>query len=238
MRRARQRRTVVTIAASVAAHVAVLGVVAIQAPQLRIPDEPGGPPTPIIPILILPKAPPSQPGGPPTPVQLHRRAPRHAQAAPPIAPLVTTAAKEPARPAAAPSLDGFRVRDEPPGREVQTALRGRVGCANPDAANLSRAERVACEELLGAGARDAPFPGLGIDRDKARELDASAARREADYRYKRLEPRMRPRNPGEQLEWDDQRSPPAGDPHLKGMGGSAKDYGGGKNDRSEAKVPF
>ena len=57
LRLSRQSRTAITLAASTAAHVAVLALMAIHAPQLRIPDEPGGPPTPIIPILILPKAP-------------------------------------------------------------------------------------------------------------------------------------------------------------------------------------
>lgn len=238
MRTARQRRTAITLAASLAAHAVVLSVVALQAPQLRIPDEPGGPPTPVIPILILPKAPPAEPGGPPTPIQLHRRAPRNAQEPLPVAPLVTPAAEPPAAPQAPAANPAFQVRDEPLGRDVQAALRARVGCANPDAAGLTRAERVACEEMLGRGAAEAPFLGLGLGRDKARELDAAGARKESDYKYKRLEPRMQPRTPGDQLRWDDQRSPPAGDPHMKGIGGSAKDYGGGKNDRPEAKIPF
>jgi hypothetical protein len=123
---------------------------------------------------------------------------------------------------------------------MQAALRGRVGCANRDAANLTRAERVACDELLAAGAGNASFPGLGLSREKTQALDAAAARRESDYQYKRLGPRMRPRNPNEQLEWDTDasRSPPAGDPRMKGIGSSPKDLGGGKNDRSEMKIPF
>lgn len=229
MRHARQRRTAVTIAASVVAHGLVLGVVAMQSPQLRIPEEMGGPPAPIIPILILPKAPPSQPGGPPTPVRLHRRVQRHMLTEVPVAPLVTPAAKDQARPAPAPPLDPFAVRDEPPGREMQAALRGRVGCANPDAANLSRAERVACDELLAAGAGTTPFTGLGLSRDKAQALDAAGARREADYRYKRGEMPSRPREPGSQLEWDKYRGPPGQAGALAGKLG---------NDRPAATVPF
>ena len=79
---------------------------------------------------------------------------------------------------------------------------------------------------------------MPFDAEVRARLDADAARRESDYRYKRMEPRMRPRNPNEQLEWDTQRSPPAGDPRLKGIGSSPKDLGGGKNDRSEMKIPF
>jgi hypothetical protein len=213
-----------------AAHVAVLGVVAMQSPQLRIPEEAGGPPTPIIPILILPKAPPSEPGGPPTPVQLHRRSPRHAQAPSPVAPLVTEAAREtPARAAPSPALDRFRVLEEAPGPDLRATLRGRVGCANPSSARLSRAEREACEESFASGARDAPFTGLGLSRDKARALDQAAARREADYRYKRSEKLSRPREPGSQLEWDGYRGPPGQAEALAGELG---------NDRPKATKPF
>lgn len=68
---------------------------------------------------------------------------------------------------------------------MRAALRhGTVGCANPQAVGLTRAERELCDEKFGKGAKDAAFAGLGLNPDKQRLLDATGARKDADYRYK------------------------------------------------------
>ena len=68
-------RRLAAIAGSAVAHLAVLTVVALHAPTLFIPSEPGGPPEPIIPVLLMPRLPPPAPstGVKPGPIRLHRR---------------------------------------------------------------------------------------------------------------------------------------------------------------------
>jgi hypothetical protein len=74
---------------------------------------------------------------------------------------------------------------EGPKGDVRTALRqGTVGCANPTAAGLNRAERDHCNEVFGKGTKDAQFVGLGLSPDKQKLLDAAGAKKEADYQYK------------------------------------------------------
>jgi hypothetical protein len=50
---------------------------------------------------------------------------------------------------------------------------------------LSREEREACQERLGAGARDAPFIPPPMDPRKRQAFDETAAKKEAYQRYKR-----------------------------------------------------
>jgi hypothetical protein len=74
-----------------------------------------------------------------------------------------------------------------PKGDVRQALRqGPVGCANPDAVGLTKAERDLCDEKFGKGVRTAPTYATGTEltADKRRLLDAQAAQREAEYRYK------------------------------------------------------
>jgi hypothetical protein len=181
-------RTYGIAAASLAAHAALLAVLAVYAPKLRVPEWKSGPPPAIIPVLIMPRVPPpaAQPGAKPEPIRLHRRPQRFAEPPPPVKPLV--APEEEARRAA--STPGPRTLNLPgPGEAVaanaRNALRGRLGCANPDAVGLTPAEREACERRFAAGAKGAAFPGLGIDSDKAAGLDAAAAQKERDYKYRR-----------------------------------------------------
>lgn len=220
----RTRRTYAIVAASLAVHAALLAVVAVQTPHLRAPLQPSGPPEPVIPVLIMPRVPPpaSDPGGEPTPIRLHRRPQRFNLEDLPLAPLLTpqaeASAPEPVEPTDR-TLTLPRPEDAVAER-ARTALRSRRNCDDPA---LTRAERQACLERFAAGARDAPFPGLGVDRDKARELDAAVRRREQDFRYKRGEP-----GPATPVpyggDWDNTRSPPAGD-RNKGMGASSQDLG-------------
>jgi hypothetical protein len=215
-------RTYNAVAISLAAHVVVLTTLALHVPKLIAPPLQSGPPEPVIPVLILPRVPPPHAGGPPAPIRLHRRVLRHAPADLPVAPLI----------APEPKVDGPPERDRAPVRTVtpdpvaanaRQALRGLVGCANP--ASLSREEREKCEGQLARGARDAPFPGLGLDREDNSEFGRAAARREAAYRYKRGE-ESRARAPGSELDWDVRRSPPGGVSNMKGMGSSPHDISG------------
>jgi len=221
MRPAGRGRTYNAVAISVVAHAVLLAALALHVPRLTPPEIRSGPPEPIIPVLILPRVPPPEAGGPPAPIRLHRRPLRHAPAELPVAPLI---APEPEPEPAAPRTETPRtVTPDPLAQNARQALRGLVGCSNPAA--LSREERERCEQQLARGGRDAPFTGLGLERDKARDLDRAGARREADYRFKRNIPDSRPRNPNEPLEWDKQRSPPPGAPNLKGIGSTSHELG-------------
>lgn len=207
MRTATLRRSTVAIAASLIAHIAVFAIVWMQRPVLVIPEELAGPPEPVIPILLLPRTPPSSAAhGGPTQIRIHQRTRRSEDKDLPIAPLVT-----PVPPSPPPAPPGpAAVRRGPPGpaearqANVQGALQALLGCANPNLASLSRAQRAKCDERLGAGAKDQPFLGLGISADKQRLLDAAGARREADYRYKRSPPGFAPGadDPGKPLSFD------------------------------------
>lgn len=236
MRPAGRGRTYNAVAISIVAHVVLLAALALHVPKLRAPEIRSGPPEPIIPVLILPRVPPPEAGGPPAPIRLHRRPQRLLPSDLPVAPLIAPE-PEPERPSERPARPAETVAPDPVARNARAALRGLVGCANP--ASLSREEREKCEEQLARGGRQAGFPGLGLDREKDSALGRAAARREADFRYKRAIPGSRPRNPNEALEWNTQRSPPGGATHMKGMGQGAEDLGASMgNDRSKATVPF
>lgn len=95
----------------------------------------------------------------------------------PVAPLVTPNPPRgqdarPDTPSAAAAPEGLR----------NALRRSAVGCANPE--RLTRAEREACLERLGAGAKDAPFIEPPMSRDKRMAFDRAAASKEAYRKYK------------------------------------------------------
>jgi hypothetical protein len=219
MARARGRRGIVAIGASAVLHVVVLAVLVLHAPRPLAPrEESGSPPIPIIPVLLAPRAAPPGPSGEPGgAIRLHRRQVRPRELPPNVRPLVTPAAETPIPPApAAPSPAPPRPQGAPPAPapELSRVLRsGSLGCAN--LAALSRSEREACEERLGAGARDTPFipPGMGMSREKKAAFDAAAAARSA--RKARQEgPVARPTGLPEPSNTYD------GEPHITGAGES------------------
>jgi hypothetical protein len=224
MMAAKRRRTIWAVAASITAHLAVILIVAAQRPILMMPPEDLGPPSPIIPILILPKTPPPATGRPApiNPIRLHRRPQRFIPPEAPTAPIAppTPAPAPPAQPSRAPPALHPAPQPEGPKGDVRTALRhSEVGCANREAVGLNGAERDLCDEKFGKGAKTAPFLGLGLAADKQRALDATAAQREADYKYKHG------------------NSVPSAT--LGGTGASAEDIAKGTgNDKPVAKVPF
>lgn len=179
MPKATRRLNAIAIGLSVAAHAVVLSVLALHAPKLMRPHEEAGPPEPVIPVLIMPRAPPAPPGAEkPAPIRLHRRQLRPGAPPPPVEPLVTpptiaTPRPAPGRPAGPPR---YTVQPSP-GSQLSTTLRNSlVGCANPNL--LSRSERERCQENLGRGVVEIPaLPPVG---DPA--LDRAAAAREAARR--------------------------------------------------------
>jgi hypothetical protein len=162
MQTARRRGTTWAVAASAIAHLVVLIVVVLQRPTLPLPPaEPAGPPEAIIPILLLPRAPPPAGGAPrPSELRLHRRPPRVAVGPLPVAPLPAASAtalatEKPQAPAAGPASP---VPAGPAGPDLRLALRhGAAGCADASAVGMSRAERERCEEQLGRGVASAPY---------------------------------------------------------------------------------
>ena len=227
------------MAASVAVHAVLLTAVALHAPQLRVPPQESGPPVAVIPVLILPRAlpPAAGPSARPTQIRLHRRRQDFAAEPPPVAPLVVPTETRPAA-ETSPRATGPRVltlpsQDDALPAHARNALRGRLDCND---ARLSRAERDACIDRMGAAGRGGPVLGLGVDRDKATALEAAARRKEQDYGYKRAAPAGvgvsgTGRNAG--------AIERPGNPNM-GMGATGDDLGRvTSNDaRREAKIPF
>ena len=189
MRPRRRTWTGWIVAASLAVHVAVLTVLALHAPRLKIPREIPGPPEAVIPVLIIPRTPPptAAPGARPQPIRLHRRQTPFAPDETPVAPLVAPTVETKAAPSPAP---GPRSVTAPPPEDAvavnaRQALRGRLGCANASLLGLSREERQKCEDALAAGAKSSDYLGTGIDAEKAGGLAEAARRKEADFKYKR-----------------------------------------------------
>jgi hypothetical protein len=193
MRATRRRRNGAIVAASLAVHAAILIVVALQAPRLKIPRLASGPPEAVIPVLIMPRTPPpsAAPGAQPQPIRLHRRpqpfAPSETDVKPLVAPALEAKGPPPAATSGPKTVTGPTPEDAVAANARQ-ALRGKLGCANASLLGLSRAEREACDDQLGAGARQADYLGTGVDADKAKGLAAAARRKEADYSYMRTTP--------------------------------------------------
>lgn len=227
-------------AASVVVHLALLAVVALQAPRLVVPPGASGPPEAVIPILILPRVPPPAAAAgtapqPPQEIRLHRRKQAFANEPPPVAPLVAPVVQAP-KPSAPPPI-GPRVltlpsQEDAVAANARNALRGTLGCANASLVGLSREERQKCEDQLAAGGKSADFSGLGINADKARGLAAAAAQRERDYKYRNAAPVGVPTPQGGR--WDAQRSPPMGTSNLPG--GAPGGIVGA--DKPTATIPF
>ncbi len=238
-RRSRNRRYGI-VAASVAAHAVVLGLIALHAPRLHAPpDVQAGPPEPIIPVLIMPRAmPPAAEGaGAPSELRLHRRRTRFSEDDLPVAPLIAPVETRPAErqaDTAGPRAVTLPRYEDTLADNARRALRGRLNC---DSDTLSRAEREACQDRFAAGARDAPFTGLGMEAGKESDLARAARRKEEDFRYKRA-PMAGSGTGG--TGYDNSRpQAPGATPNL-GVGASSHDLGRvtGADSRRELKIPF
>jgi hypothetical protein len=192
---AKRGRRIAAVAVSGAVHLLVLAALAAHAPTLAIPDEPAGPPEPIIPVLLMPRLPPraSVQGVAPGPIRLHRRQRTPLPPNLPVAPLPVP--ELPPLPPAAQAGPSAALRPsqlpEGPRQEIQNTLRrSAIGCANPQAAGLTRAEREACEEQLGKGTREVPYmpAGVGMSGEARSALAKAAAAKEANRRYREYAP--------------------------------------------------
>jgi hypothetical protein len=185
-RKAKTRLYAATVMLSVAAHVGVILAVWAHAPKLERPREEAGPPEPIIPVLILPRAPPAADGSTekPQPIRLHRRR-LHPHLAPPpeIPPLIVPqeATESPPKPRG-PVAPRVTVLPTPAGQLSAVLRASPVGCANTSL--LNRAEREACLSRLGRGAAAAPYLPPAMDRTKQERLEAAGAARERNIRLK------------------------------------------------------
>jgi hypothetical protein len=223
MRPAQRRRTLSAVLISAAVHAAIIAVLASYGPRLTFPRESAGPPLAVIPVLILPSAPPpvGGPAGKPTPIRLHQRAQRFAPAEAPIAPLVIPETPAPRAPVAPTAPLITPPAPDPLANNARQALRGLVGCANANALGLTLEERDKCNDKLAAGVRGARDIGLGIEPGKAADFAREGARKEQDYRYMRAPPT------------------PGSAPGAQGAGASAETLGKNLgNDRPAATVPF
>lgn len=177
-------RTGLVIGLSAAGHLAVLALLALTHPQLSVSQPPPVMEVQIVPVYAPRKAEPAPTLRPLAAQPIRPRRSVRQEEAPSIAPLVT-----PNAPAPAEAPGPWRLA--PPGPEappaasppLRNALRGgTVGCANPGL--LSKEERAACQEKLGAGAKDAPFIPPAMSADKRKAFDAAAARKDANRRYR------------------------------------------------------
>jgi hypothetical protein len=170
------------IVASVIVHAGLLTALLLYKPVLIVPEEPGGPPQAIIPILLLPRALPAATGGAPKgEVRLHRRAQRFTLVPPQARPVLTAPApvapgSDKAGPAIAPPAPAG---PEGPASDLRAALRhGALGCI--DLGALSRAERDLCDERLGKAAAGQAYIPAPIDPLKRAYYDAVAAAKKPD----------------------------------------------------------
>lgn len=188
MRRPRAGRMSMIAAASAAAHLAVLAILALQHPRgLPSPHEPPVFEVTVAPVYLAIPRRQAEDRRRETPIK--PRPPRLSREPLPVAPLY--APPSPGRAASA----GFgpvvgadtHPGPNPPGSQTELgrALRfGGVGCDSPDVVRLSRQDRDRCAERLGAGAKTAAYLGQGLNRDKQAELDAIAAHKAAVRKYK------------------------------------------------------
>ena len=179
MQTAQRRRTTWPIAASVAAHLAVLTAALLQKPMLAIPAEPGGPPQAIIPLLILPRTPAALAGHGlrPAAMQLHRRPQRNLLAETPVAPLVAPTPKPAEAPAQAPGPATVKAPQLPPAPAdaVRATLKTTLGCTEARMAAMSRDDRAGCLERLGRGAHDEPYFAPALSPEKHALLEEAGA---------------------------------------------------------------
>lgn len=172
------RRRGVLLATVALAHVGLFAaVLLLAAPTLRFQtyDEPVF----TVELLRPPSDQPAAPSPAPRP-RFIRPAPRPSA----VAPLYVPAAPPPAGTSQTPpALPGFDVQGED---LIRKAFRARSpGCVNRDAVGLTQAERDACDERFGKGAKDAPFLEAAIGKEKRADFDRAAAKKRRDYEYKR-----------------------------------------------------
>lgn len=184
MAAARRSRLYALLGVSLLAHAGVLAVLGLREPRLNLAPVPPVMEVQVVPYYVLstPRAPEAERLPPLVERPIRPRRTLRPDETSPVAPLVTPRAPPAAR---GPwTLEPAAPGAPAPRADLRQALRrGAAGCANP--ALLSPEEREACEERLGAGAKDAPFFQPPMDPRKRQAFDEAAAKKEAYQRYKR-----------------------------------------------------
>lgn len=175
MRPADRQRLTIVLAASGIAHLGVFALLAIDRPRLEQSQAPPIFEVEVVPFLMPPRQDHAAPAQALASRPLRpRRALRPDQTST-VAPLVTPNAPRPGEDVG-PGIAPAPMAAGPPA-DLRTALRrSAVGCANP--ALLTKVEREACLDKLGAGAKDAPFIAPPIAKDKLRSFEEKTAAQE------------------------------------------------------------
>ncbi len=190
MGRSRLRRTAAILVACIVVHVALLSILAIEATGSRSepPDQPA--------IQVTLEKPPTPPPAKPPP-KPRKPPPAHATATTPQPSPAPVVHQTPAIPPNAPVVDSGAASAM---GDLVRALRGSVGCDNPEAASLTAAEKEACRRRLHAGLENAK-PLLGLTAEKRARFDHASACQEAWRIYRASPaapmPRLRDCPPGE-----------------------------------------
>ena len=164
MGRPRAKRTATIVAVSAAIHGLLLSALAIEVTR---PGPNQSPEQAAIQVTLERRTVEPKAAAKPPPKRLEN------QRAPNLAPpprITPTPSSEQALAPVAPSVDAS---EKAAMGELVRALRGSVGCSNPDAVGLTQAERDACRRTLHAGLEDAK-PLSGLTAEKQARLDHTA----------------------------------------------------------------
>lgn len=172
MRRGRKARMGLAGGAALAIHLCVLTALAMRTSPLplRQYDEDALMVALVAPIYLPRRSKPQPPNAPrPRPVEapdIPIASLPMAPSEPPPAPSATPATGQ----APTPALNG----------DVGQALRRRLGCARTDQADLSREDRLACQDALSRGARQVAALGQAVPAEKKAYYDAVKAARQGE----------------------------------------------------------
>lgn len=180
----RRSRLYALLGVSLLLHVAVLAALGLREPKLDLAPAPPVMEVQVVPYYVLPTPPALDATRLPPLVErpIQPRRTLRPDETSTVAPLVTPRA--PAPPVGPWTLGRPAPGASAPPADLREALRsGAAGCSSPSL--LTREEREACQEKLGAGAKDAPFFQPPMDPRKRQAFDEAAAKKEAYQRYKR-----------------------------------------------------
>lgn len=172
MRRGHGQRMGWAGAAALAIHLCLLALLATRAGPMTVRQyDDGALEVALVAPIYLPRRAKSPPPTAPAP-----RPPR--AASPTVAPLQVAPAESPAAPAAPKTALPAPVQAL--NGDIAAALRRRLGCARTDQPGLTQAERQACADALGRGARQVAALGQPIPAGKQAYYDAVKAARQGE----------------------------------------------------------
>ena len=175
MRPADRRRLTILLAASGIAHLGVFALLAVNRPLLEQGQAPPIFEVEVVPFVMPPRQDHAAPAQTLVSRPLRPRRTLRPEEATTVAPLITPDAPGPSEDTA-PGHAPSPAAPGPPADLRNALRRSAVGCANPTL--LSKVEREACLEKLGAGAKDTPFIPPPIAKDKRRGFEEKTAAQE------------------------------------------------------------